>query len=294
MAGRANKMETVRYEEIKEYSDAYTQHELSDFTTISQTQTDPEPKVLTASFSIQTDPEPSPPPKVTIEVEIQTEPETEPEPSRSPSPDEAMASSSSTVLPPTPKPALDNLHPDLPPSYTTVTEDEQKWRVAAETLKHWHHGINVPFEPVEGGVSEEVIEQWKVLQDELGIGCMVVDKVIATSEKRRPAKDGKRHSKFYNIYNTYVYGQGKDGPSSIPWSQLAMCCGVTCITLVTLSPFLIPQQYFVPGSPTYHDRSAWTAFNTMGPGGDGFTTDGGASLWNFLGGAARMARGWPT
>lgn len=310
----------VSFQETKEYSDAYTQHEASGFTASTQTQTDPEPIVLTSSFSIQTDepstqtfgtqtePEPIPPPKVTIDMEIQTE---EPEVSRSPSPDETMASSSSTVVPSTPKPAL---HSDLPPAYNQVTEqdqDDQKWRVAAETLKHWHNGVNIPFEPVPGGISEEAIENWKAVKEELGMGCMVIDKVIATSEKTdqsRSIKNGKRRSKFYNIYNTYVYGHGKDGSSSFPKnfaSQVAVCMGASAFVVFVLLPIVVPTYYAVPGGPTYHDRSAWHAFNSLHATGEGFSADGAAAIWNFLdqvGGvattattrAARIASGWPT
>jgi hypothetical protein len=313
VAGRANKISKVEYQETKEYSDAYTQHETAQFTASRLTQTDPEPKILTASFSvqteeppvqalaIQTEPEPQPPPKVTFDMEIQTE-EVEKESSRSPSPDEAMASSSSTVVPPTPKPAIANLHPDLPPAYNQVTEqyqDDHKWRVAAETLKHWHKGVNIPFEPVPGGVSEDAVEHWKALQGELGIGCMVVDKVIATSEKQpRSTKDGKRRSRFYNIYNTYVYG--KDGSSSFPTSlatQVALCMGASAVVVLALGPYVIPH-YAVPGAPTYYDRSAWHAFNSMQATGEGFSPDSATAVWSFIGrvgdGAVRMARGWPT
>lgn len=315
--GRANKIETVQYHETKEYSDAYTQHESAEFTASAQIQTDLEPKILTASFStqtdeplvqtlaIQTDPEPLPPPKVTIDTEIQTE-EVAVETSRSPSPNETMASSSSTLVPPTPKPAIASLHPDLPPAYNQVTEqdqDEQKWRVATETLKHWHKGVNIPFEPVPGGVSEDAVEHWKSLQDELGIGCMVVDEVIATSEKTgqpRSTKDGKRRSKFYNIYNTYVYGHGKDGPSSFPTSfasQIALCMGASAFVVLALGPYVIPH-YAIPGGPTYYDRSAWHAFNSMQATGEGFSPDSATAVWSFIGrvgdGAARIARGWPT
>lgn len=287
-------------------------------------QTDPEPVVLKASFSIQTDepstqtfaiqtePEPLPPPKVTVDMEIQTE-EVAADASQSPSSDEAMVSSSSNVIPPTPKPVPSGLHSDLPPAYNQVTEqdqDEHKWRVAAETLKDWHNGVNIPFKPVSGGVSEDAVDNWKTLQDELGVGCMVIDKVIATSQKTgqpHSTKDGTRRSKFYNIYNTYVYGHGKDGPSSFPRnlvSQFALCMGASVFVLFTLGPYMGPH-YAVPGGPTYYDRSAWNAFNTMQAAGEGFAPEGAAAIWNFLGrignvatsattNAARIAAGWPT
>lgn len=143
------------------------------------------------------------------------------------------------------------------------------------------------------------------------MGCMVIDKVIATSEKAdqpRPTKDGKRRSKFYNIYNTYVYGHGKDGPSSFPKgfaSQVAVCMGASAFVVLILLPFVVPAYYAVPGGPTYHDRSAWNAFNSLQASGEGFSPDGAAAVWNFLDRigdvatsattrAARIARGWPT
>lgn len=318
-------MTTVSFEELKEYSDAWSQHEPAEFSTSMEIQTDPEPKFPTAScsmqteerptvsFEVQTDPEPLPPRKVTFEMEIQTdvveEEEEEVEPSRSPSPDpeEAIASSSSTISPPTPKPSVS----DLPPTYHQVTEkdqEDQKWRVAAETLKHWHHGASIPFEPVEGGVSEETMEHWKALQEELGVGCMVIDKVLAASEKTGPpqsVKDGKRKSKFYNIYNTYFIGHKDGGPSSPRSSsfhislaaQVAVCMGATAFVLLALGPHVYPH-YAVPGAPTYYDRSAWHAFNSMQAAGEGFSPDGTGSIFNFLGkvggGAAKLARSWPT
>jgi hypothetical protein len=87
--------------------------------------------------------------------------------------------------------------------------------VAAETSKKWHNGVKIPFEPVEGGISEEVVEDWKALKQEIGVECMVIDKIVASSDKttttastsRLPKEQKARHSvRFYNIYNTYVYG----------------------------------------------------------------------------------------
>ncbi|KAF7972429.1 hypothetical protein HWV62_17996 [Athelia sp. TMB] len=315
--GRAN-VTTVSFEELKEYSDAWTQHEIAEFSSSMQIQTEPEPIIPTASFSMQTDPppltacfevqtDPEPAPPAVVEMEIQTEPVEEARaPSPSPEPEEHMASSSSTVSPPTPKPSA----VDLPPTYHQVTEqdqDDQKWRVAAETLKHWHLGAAIPFEAVPGGVTEETLEQWKALQEELGVGCMVIDKVLAASEKipepPRSVKDGKRKSKFYNIYNTYFIGHGKDGEPSrssfqlgVP-AQIALCISVSAFVMLALVPYAIPH-YAVPGAPTYYDRRAWAAFNSMQATGEGFSTDGAASIFNFLGrvggGAAKMARSWPT
>ena len=284
-------------------------------------QTDPPPKIIKSSFSVQTE---TPPelkrlpatPRITMEMEIQTEEVEDEEPSRTFSPQlESMASSSSTIVPPTPKPqakALDHQHSDEPPAYNQITSDrdEREWRVAAETLKKWHNGVKIPFEPVEGGVSEEVVEDWKALKQELGVECMVIDKIVASSDRTTTAstsrlpkeQKARRGGRFYNIYNTYVYGSK---PSSLTnggfffgiASQTVVLMGASALLLMAASPYLAPT-YSIPGGATYYDRSAWNSFNTMQAAGEGFGPDGTAAVWNFLGrvggGAARMARGWPT
>lgn len=321
------------------YADAYTQYDVSQFTSSSSMQTDPQ-RVSTSgtqtepprtmSFSIQTDPAL---PKATTEVEIQTETD-EPEPSRSPSPteaDESMTSSSSTVLPPTPKAkaaTLDPLQADLPPSYNQAASQallhdldhllnaddltfanisdpqaRRDLRIAAEILKKWHKGTHLPVRGVDGGVSPEAIEEWRALKQELGVDCTIIDKIIAASsrtESTRPPRDSSsRRNRFYNIYNTYVYGargEGKAGISSLV-SHLLLCVGASAAVFIAMSPFLA-QQYVVPGGPTYYDRAAWTSFNTMHASGEGFANDGTAAVWHFLGrlggGAAHIVRGFPT
>ena len=286
-------------------------------------QTDPPPKVIKSSFSIQTEtpsepkPLPIPPPRITIEMEIQTE-ETEEEPSRSPSPQlndaSSMASSSSTIVPPTPKPQTkaldDHVHSDEPPAYNQITSDrdEQEWRVAAATLKKWHNGVKIPFEPVEGGIPKEAVEDWKALKQELGVECMVIDKIIADSPSRLPReqKVARRGGRFYNIYNTYVYGDNSSNDNKFSSggvfsfgfaSQAVVLMGASALVLIAATPYLAPT-YSIPGGATYYDRYAWNSFNSMQAAGEGFGSDGTAAVWNFLGrvggGAARMARGWPT
>ena len=61
------RMETITLDEVKEYSDAGIQSELS--THSISMQTDPEPRVLTASFSVQTEE------LVVSAMSIQTDPE---------------------------------------------------------------------------------------------------------------------------------------------------------------------------------------------------------------------------
>ena len=298
------------------------------------TQTDV--SLTSASISTQTD---IPIPRMTTEVEVQTE---EPITSRSPSPqedDEALASSSSTVLPPTPKPnptPLDfvttNPPTDLPPSYNQVTSEtpshdilhlldtedlsfshipdpgkRRDLRIAVETLRIWHNNLEVPLRSsVE--VSADILEEWRALKAEVGIGCRVLDRALedaaaaAAIKNAAPSSRRRKTGRFYNIYNTYVYGgDGYNGlAGKMPWNGLAshalLCVGASAVVFFVMSPFLA-HQYIVPGGPSYYDRSAWSSFNTMHPAGEGFAGEGNIAVWNFLGrlggGAARIARGWP-
>jgi hypothetical protein len=264
------------------------------------------------------------------EVEIQTE---ELNSSRSPSPqeyDEGLASSSSTVLPPTPKakPAtLDLLAPnsptDLPPSYNQVTSetsphdllhlldtedlsfshipDPQKrrdLRVAVETLRIWHSGLKTPLRS-SVGVSAEVLEEWRALKAEVGFGCGIFDRALENAVTIASTSPRRKSNRFYNIYNTYVYGDNVKG--KVAWGGLAshalLCVGASAVVFFAMSPFLA-HQYVEPGGPTYYDRTAWSSFNTMHPASVGFSNEGNVAVWNFLGrlggGAVRIARGRPT
>ncbi|KAF9473806.1 hypothetical protein BDN70DRAFT_937155 [Pholiota conissans] len=324
VASRAIVESTRRtFEEMKEYSDGACQYDPTLFSVNHGMQTEPEPKIIRATLSIQTDeipqpkPLPAPLPRITVEMEIQTETE-EVEPSRSPSPahDESLASSSSTIVPPTPKPIIKQLeHLDEPPAYhqITITETDE-WRLATDTLKKWHGGVKMPFQPIPGGVTPEMVEEWKALKQELGVECMVIDKIIDASEhsegssgsssavaRGTPKEVGKptRRGRFYNIYNTYVYGDKSSQMSGV-LSQAVMFAGASALVILAVTPYVTPQAA-IPGGATYYDRAAWNSFNSMHGGvGEGFgmAPDGTAAVWNFLGrvggGAARLARGWPT
>ncbi|OCH85171.1 hypothetical protein OBBRIDRAFT_860400 [Obba rivulosa] len=326
VTSRAKRIETIKVEETKEYSDIATQHDPLEFTRSLDTQTDSEPRVVPVSFSVQTDdlppvismsiqtePEPEASVQVrnTVDVEIQTD--AFPAETSSPTPplvedeDESMASSSSTLLPPTPKAQPRSLpphtHSDLPPSYTQVAgqdTDALALRVANETLKQWHKGLKLPIEPVAGGISEEAAEDWKALKEELGVECTAIDKLIEESSKnsqpRAPKTPRSRRGRFYNIYNTYVYGGDRDGGSLVSTGQFLFCIGVSAAVAFLVGQAMAPHQS-IPGGPTYYDRVAWSAFNSMQHAGEGFPGDG-AALWNVLGrmsgGAVRNIRGWPT
>lgn len=306
----------LTFEETKEYADASTQYHASEHTAVCAMQTEPEPQIPTAtfamqteetpftSFAIQTEPELLSIPRITASIEIQTEaPEAdiEPEPSRSPSPieEDSLASSSSTVLPPTPKGAL--VHNDLPPSYTQVTSSDP-----LETLQKWHHGLQLPISGLASGIPEDTAEEWRSLKAELGVECAVIDQIVEASTKTGPRPSSQKSNKFYNIYNTYVYGGDKDGSGSGNGGgsfglniakQLLFCMGASACMYLVMGPY-IAAQYMPVGGATYYDRAAWSSFNTMQAPGEGFGYDGTSTLWNIVGrvgyGAARIAGGWPT
>ncbi|KAK0469531.1 uncharacterized protein EV420DRAFT_40602 [Desarmillaria tabescens] len=305
VSSRANMVETTTVEEYKEYSDTAVQYDASAFISVIATQTDPEPIIVKASLSTQTDDSPAPPskptisPKVTMDIDIQTDFAGIDETSRSPSPDEAMASSSSTIIPPTPKPHQRSLEipSDQPPAYDQHEEHDRG--IASDTMKKLHPGAETPLVGVPGGVSKEVVDAWDMVKAAVGCKCSVIDTVIENSditESSRPPKDTKRRrNRFYNIM--YVV---RDGSPPLPngvVTQAAMVFGASALVLLALGPYMVPH-YSIPGGPTYYDRTAWNSFNTMQAAGEGFSPDGTAAVWNFLGrvggGAARMARGWPT
>lgn len=311
--------------EIREFADAWTQYHPSEHTLVCATQTDPEPvivrspfaaqtePVLTSASSVQTDPPPQPIPRVIIDVEIQTdspEPELSPESTRSSSPldeeEEALASSSSTVLPPTPKGEPFPHPPDLPPSYTQITSQPSS-PDPLELLKTWHNGLTFPISPLPAGISEDAVEEWRALKDDLGLECAVIDKIIDASNRSGP-RPSSRKSRFYNVYNTYVYGSAdKDaadssggGAGSLVLSaakQVLLCMGASACVYLVMGPY-IAAQYTPVGGATYYDRAAWSSFNSMQAPGEGFGYDGTSMLWSILErvgvGAARIAGGWPT
>lgn len=350
------KLETIHVEDLKEYADAYVQHDPSEFSSLSSVQTDAEPKKVMRSLSaqtaelakeaisVQTEPEPAPAPAPERrEFCVQTD---APEPerrSRSPSPGEDMVSSSSTVVPPTPKQtALDIFNGDLPPSYAQITggsddvvdaQTQRDMLVAAEAIRKWHEGLHVPLAPIPGGISVDAVEEWTALKEELGFDCAAIDKVLEMSLKTGPrsARDEAddllsspgagpsshryaRKNRFYNIYNTFVYGdRDRDRPrkedddddtrrATAFQPGMLQTCAVAGLFALAVSAFTAPYmqaQYYVPGGPTYYDRMAWAEFNRLNPVGEGFVMDGAASIWDFIGRvggeAARMAaRGFPT
>ncbi|KIJ51491.1 hypothetical protein M422DRAFT_58957 [Sphaerobolus stellatus SS14] len=315
------KKQVVEITETKEYADAYTQHEVSEFVRAAATQTDPEFKPVRYTSSVQTEPEPT---RALRSLDTQTEPEkkrvlssmeiqTEPEAAITQEDDEELASSSSTLRPPiaTPKAIPEPSIPtDAPPSYDQVLSREVLTRllrshehdhdnmrielkIAEATLKQWHKGVNMPFEPIPDGVSVELLEQWTKIKKELGAECMVIDKILDASKKvGKPAaeKPKRPRHRFYNIYNTYFYNK-----SDSPLTSIATPLVVGFVFSSVMFMALSPTPYAVPGMPTYQDRAYWTAFNTLDAMGEGFGGGGrGEAVWSVLGrvllGSAEVVR----
>ena len=174
-------------------------------------------------------------------------------------------------------------------------------RAAEETIKKWHPGLKMPIAPVPEGISEDAIEDWKALKQELGVECAAIDKLVeesARSSQPRSPRDGKgrrKSGRFYNIYNTYVYGD-PDGGSFMKGGQLLICVGASALVAFLMGQAMAPQ-YAIPGGATYYDRAAWSSFNSMQASGEGFSGDSTAAVWGILGrlggGAVRTLRGWP-
>ncbi|KAF8519575.1 hypothetical protein JB92DRAFT_3112335 [Gautieria morchelliformis] len=310
----AGKRQVVEVTVTKEFSDAYTQHDASEFVASLATQTEPEPKPSVATSSVQTEPEPD-----QRSFEVQTEPEikpvlasseaqTDPEPGSERAPaqdsDDELASSSSTVRPSTPRPSTPR---DAPPSYDQAlsrqalakalegsTQDYSRakasmryeLKVAEATLKQWHKGAAIPFEPLPEGISVEAVEQWAALKKELGAECLVLDKIVAASKKipkappqPQPQKKASSRRRFYNIYNTYFYNKSDNAVSAYA-TPVIVGFVFSTVVFLALSP---AAPYAVPGMPTYQDRAYWTAFHALDAAGEGFANGKSDAVWTVVG-----------
>ncbi|EJD49563.1 hypothetical protein AURDEDRAFT_84647 [Auricularia subglabra TFB-10046 SS5] len=74
-----------------------------------------------------------------------------------------------------------------PPSYAQIfSTPNPKALVARDAIAHWHRGAPIPFAPVPGGVSHGALRAWARLKGELGVECMVIEKILAASAQRTP------------------------------------------------------------------------------------------------------------
>ncbi|KAH7102837.1 hypothetical protein BKA62DRAFT_742877 [Auriculariales sp. MPI-PUGE-AT-0066] len=79
---------------------------------------------------------------------------------------------------------------ELPPSYAQLFTPQKLMNpralAARDAVAHWHRGAPIPLAPVPGGVSREALAAWGKLKGELGVDCMVIDKILAVSATRTP------------------------------------------------------------------------------------------------------------
>lgn len=158
------------------------------------------------------------------------------------------------------------LYADSPPSYTPGPSQSTTERMAAlsaemspvdrselvmEVLREWHSTSHGSFDTVPGGVSRATLNDWQLVKKEIGINCAVVENALSRSEVRDMDEATDRHSqrgnRFYNIYNTYIYGDTNIS-SSIPY---ILAGGVAA--WIALQPFF-PASYTSSDIPTYVDR----------------------------------------
>ncbi|KAF9519695.1 hypothetical protein BS47DRAFT_1079712 [Hydnum rufescens UP504] len=195
----ARRKNGVALEEIREYADAYTQHDLTDFVSSAITQTDVEPSRSTSSSSSQTSPQLGRMPKM-FDVSSQTDVPVLGDVSADIDDDDDDGdddtSSSSTLTPialsPSPSPRKHKspivlVGPnDLPPSYAHL-EAEERENIEKDYLRRWHPGmtsatVSTVVSPTSSDavaeVSREAVEEWKNLKRELGFECAAIDRVL--------------------------------------------------------------------------------------------------------------------
>ncbi|TFK27476.1 hypothetical protein FA15DRAFT_723927 [Coprinopsis marcescibilis] len=172
-------------------------------------------------------------------------------------------------------------------------------------------GLPLKLQGVEGGVSEDLVREWKRIKEELGVECSVIDDIVEKSEKIKARDDDsvnaggkeRRRSRLFNIYNTYVFGGDKDSTemrrsrrttfaTSIA-GQAVMMLSASTLFFLAVAPYVLPfvmtPAYYhemrgylnaytgiVPGGATVYDRAAWASFNGLAAASEGVGGIGGA------------------
>ncbi|KAJ3989747.1 hypothetical protein F5890DRAFT_1484005 [Lentinula detonsa] len=311
------------FEDDKEYADCAIQYDPAAFF-------DPDSEDgFWRSTSLQTEPESLPEPpveRVMAEMDIQT--------------DELEEEDDSSVSSSTPTPTVPS---DEPPAYPgPSTSHAEKAREAEEqrekeeqaelsVLRKWHRSLEgrdvtdvkdilMHNSPGRGlSVPKNIMKDWARVQRAAGIDCGVVEKLLATAaadgvddedaQEEEAEEESKESFKSrlslrrlssriphlpanLNI-SSYI-------PPTLIYSSLSVLVGVM------LAPHIAQQINDPYGGATYYDRRAWSSFNNLGGGGEGFPGFGAGgyqggtegALWKVLeavfGGGARYARGLPT
>ena len=211
-----------------------------------------------------------------------------------------MASSSSTILSPTPQGELSALHPhDLPPSYTQIALHPSP-PDPLDVLEKWHSGLTLPIAAITEGISEDTVEEWRALKEDLGVECSVIDKIIEASARTGPRPQSRRNH-FSNTYNTWssdpggADAEGRGGFLAFSLNNakyVILWMGAWACVYLAMSPYN-SAQYTPMGDPTYYDHVSWASFNSMQAPGEGFSYDTTSVLWRAVQ-RARIAGGWPT
>ena len=164
---------------------------------------------------------------------------------------------------PEPQPAS-----DAPPAY----EEDEEERITRKLHPH------LALSPK--GISREALEEWRNLKEETGVDCLVIERLLesaagsssSSAASTSDASAPRRRSRFYNIYNTYIYPESTPGGLNRPqfsWVHLSVGVLSTAIVFYLSSAAQAPQYQMIPGGPTVYDREAWNAFNRLAGGSEG-------------------------
>ncbi|KAJ7141898.1 hypothetical protein C8R43DRAFT_1131204 [Mycena crocata] len=181
---------------------------------------------------------------------------------------------------------------EKPPAYkqllsSSSEQEEHEWHVTVSTVKKYHPCKDVE-EPGPTSVSLDALEHWRTLKAELGVSCLVIDKILAGSSTNSVSADR---------LETTASRWGSLCIKPVLW------VGGTVFLLMMLGQMCAAPYHGVPDGPTAHDRSMWNSFNCMGKTGPGAGIAGRArggseEVSNFIewfsGGEAKVIRGWPT
>jgi hypothetical protein len=187
------------------------------------------------------------------------------------------------------------LFSDSPPSYTlsqssTSTSPSpndigplpDRSKLTTEILKSSHPTRHPSLNEIPGGVAQSTLDDWQSIKKEIGIGCQIIDNALNASGVDSIGKRRHKHEshggRFYNIYNTYIYGETGISPAA---SLPIYIVGGAIVGFLAIQPFL-PVTYLTPGMPNYADRIGWNTANTLSPRGMGFDENSRSTTIGFF------------
>lgn len=233
--------------------------------------------------------------------------------------DTASPSSSQTPTVPTDEPPAypgPSSHSSLADKARETQQAEKEEQAELSVLRKWHRSLDVmdvkdilSHSPRGSlSVSKDIMKDWARVQRAAGVDCTVVDRLLrnATGSDEEGEEEENDTISEYRLsfrrlsthlpnfkFTSYI-------PQTLIFTSLSIMVGVV------LAPHMGNQMNEPIGGATYYDRRAWSSFNTLGGGGEGFPGfgvgghQGGAenALWKvveaIVGGGARYVRGLPT